>query len=123
MATCNNPAKFLAEQIIRGDVGDGVPNFLSDDDTLVTPGKRQVSLMEKKMDGYLANYPDNPESERLLRNWHRNRTMVDLSFVPQDIQDAINAEYDAEAGKTRRHLTNYFIKKGLKNLHAYIGDF
>ena len=36
-----NPEESLWEKLIKGDVGDGVPNILSSDDTLVTEGKRQ----------------------------------------------------------------------------------
>lgn len=120
---CNDPKKFLAEQIIRGDVGDGVPNFLSDDDVLVTPGRRQKSIMEAKLDGYFKNYPDNPESETLLRNWKRNQQMIDLDFIPDNIRKQVMEQYHSEAGKNRSKLVNFFIAKGLKNLHSSINDF
>lgn len=123
MLTCNNPEAFLREHILRGDSGDGVPNFLSDDDVLTVPGKRQKSMMEAKMDGYMKNYPDNPESEMLLRNWKRNEQLIDLRFIPDDLRHKIMETYEREAGKGRSKLVNYFISKKLKNLHAYINDF
>lgn len=50
--------------IVRGDSGDGIPNILSDDDTLVCEGKRQspisASMIEKistiGIDGFLEEY-------------------------------------------------------------------
>ena len=44
----DNPENFLREHILRGDVSDGVPNFLSSDDTFVTD-KRQTPLSKKKV--------------------------------------------------------------------------
>ena len=32
----SNPESFLREHIMRGDRGDGVPNFLSADNVIVT---------------------------------------------------------------------------------------
>jgi len=118
-----NAKRFLAEQIIRGDTGDGVPNFLSDDDVLVTAGKRQKPVMEAKLDDYIKSYPDNPASETLLRNWKRNQQMIDLDFVPEDIRRQVLEQYESEAGKTRAKLVNFFISRGLKNLHSSINDF
>jgi len=123
MINTNNPEKFLREHILRGDVGDGVPNFLSDDDTLVTQGKRQKQMREDKMANYLANYPHNPASETLLRNWKRNEQLIDLRFIPNEIREQVMEQYEAEAGKNRSKLVNYFIAKKLKNLHNNITDF
>ena len=46
---CDNPERFLKEHIMRGDKGDGVPNFLSADDTFVTDS-RQTPLSKKKIE-------------------------------------------------------------------------
>ena len=44
----NEPAQqVLLEHIIRGDSSDGIPNILSDDDTLIDPDKRQKRLTKK----------------------------------------------------------------------------
>jgi hypothetical protein len=123
MLQCNNPKEFLKEHIIRGDAGDGVPNFLSDDDTLVVSKKRQKQIRETKFDGYMKEYPSNPASETLLRNWKRNEQLVDLRFIPDDIRKQILEQYELEAGKDRSKLVNYFISKKLKNLHSFINEF
>lgn len=121
--TCNNPETFLREHILRGDTGDGVPNFLSDDDTFVVEKKRQKQMQEVKMADYMKNYPDNPASETLLRNWKRNEQLIDLRFTPDDLRNQILEQYEAEGGKNRSKLVNYFIAKRLKNLHPSINDF
>lgn len=121
--TCNNPELYLREMILRGDAGDDVPNFLSDDDTFVAAGKRQKQMREEKMAGYLADYPGNPASETLLRNWKRNEQLVDLRQTPDDLRTKVLEQYEEQAGKNRAKLVNYFIAKGLRNLHENINDF
>lgn len=123
LITCNNPEYVLKEQIIRGDDGDGIPNFLSDDDTIVVDGKRQKPIFETKLPEYIKNYPHNPENETLLRNWKRNEQLIDLRFTPDDIRQKILEKYEAEGGKSRAKLVNYFIAKKLKNLHSSINEF
>ena len=48
-----NPEESLWEKLIKGDVGDGVPNILSSDDTLVTEGKRLLNI--QKEDGIVED--------------------------------------------------------------------
>ena len=54
---CENPEKFLLEHIIKGDVSDGVPNILSDDDVFVNKEKRQKPCGGKKVNQIMVqNY-------------------------------------------------------------------
>lgn len=119
---CNNPPEFLIEHIIRGDVGDGIPNVLSDDDTFAA-NKRQTPITDKKFRDIFARFNADKLTETEKRNFMRNREMIDLSMVPKNLQEAILAEYDAQGGKNRSKLFNYFIKFKLKNLQGNIGDF
>jgi hypothetical protein len=117
---CNNPVLFLRDQIIRGDKGDGVPNILSADDSIVT-GTRQKQLREKifneLMSADLANHPTH------ARNWKRNEQLIDLRHTPNDISEKILVAYESQAGKNGSKLANYFIAKRLKHLHESINDF
>jgi hypothetical protein len=118
----NNPKDFLLEHIIRGDVGDGIPNMLSDDDTFAE-NKRQTPITEKKFKELKNKLEQGILSDTEKRNYMRNKEMIDLSMVPAELQEAILAEYDAQGGKNRSKLFNYFIKYKLKNLQGNIGDF
>lgn len=119
----NDPEAYLKEHIIRGDVGDGVPNFLSDDDCLVKKA-RQKSIMEAKLAAWMKQSPKEIcDSDYKLRNWKRNEEMVDLRFTPKDIYASVLSEYNAQAGKDRSKLANYFIAKKLKHLHEHINEF
>ncbi len=119
---CSNPARYIAEHIMRGDRGDGVPNFLSDDDTFVN-GKRQKPISAKKIDLWQAKQPEDFCDERMLRGFRRNQQLVDLDYVPKDIQENILEEYNKYECNSRSLLLNYFVKNKLKNLMENIQEF
>ena len=119
----NRPDRYLREHIMKGDRGDGVPNFLSKDDVFVLAG-RQKPLRQSKLDVWLEQA--DPESfcdEDMLRNFRRNEQLVDLSKIPFHIKEDILEQYTAQTGKTRDKLFNYFVEKRLKNLITDIGTF
>ena len=115
----DNPNKYLEEHVLRGDVGDGIPNILSADNCLAV-GERQRPMTKKKLHEFSSceNMP-----EEVLRNYERNRMMIDLSQIPQEYKDQILDAYDEEKEVGREHLFNYFMKKKLKNLLTDIQDF
>jgi hypothetical protein len=120
--TTNDPDRFIKEHIMRGDTGDGVPNFLSTDNCLVV-GERQKPVASKKLETWVHLKPEEFCDDRMLRGYRRNQQLVDLTFIPQNIQENILAEYEAQAGKDRKNLFNYFIEKKLKNLIESINEF
>ena len=117
-----DPEKFLYEHIIRGDKGDGIPNFLSADNCIVV-GDRQKSITAKKLDVWLTQKPEQYCDENMLRNFNRNKQLIDLSNIPQWVRDNVLNEYEAQKDKGRQHMFNYFIKFKLKGLMESINDF
>ena len=118
----NNPELFLKELILRGDRGDGVPNFLSSDNSLVVD-TRQKSIIQKKMDVWLTQEITDFCDESMLRGFKRNEQLIDLTFIPADIKTGIIAEYESQAGKSRAKMFNYFIEHKLKILMEAINEF
>lgn len=117
----SNPEKFLEALILSGDRGDGVPNVLSPD-TCIIDGQRQKPLRETKIEQLLkADVSTLPED--ILRNWIRNRTLIDLRCIPDNIQQSIIQMYESEADKPRDKMFNYFIQHRMKLLMESIGDF
>ena len=57
------------------------------------------------------------------RNYMRNKQLVDLSMIPDNIRKDILNKYQEESGKDKSKLFNYFIAYKLKNLMENIGDF
>lgn len=120
---CPDPEAFLKEHIIRGDVGDGIPNFLSPDNCLVV-GTRQKSISSKKLENWLkAKDAKDFCTEEMLRGHNRNELLIDLSNTPQTLQDQILAEYQNQLNKPKADLFDYFMTHRLRNLIEDIGDF
>ncbi len=114
-----NPEQFLYEHIIRGDAGDGVPNVLSADNTFVT-GSRQKPITKKRLVEW-KEIPTRPTE--VERNFHRNKALIDLKDIPQDIKQQVVDKYEYDDGKDRSQLLNYFIKNKLRNLMENISEF
>jgi len=118
----DNPQQFIKELIMRGDRSDGVPNFLSKDDTFINGG-RQRPLIKRRINEWLGMKPEEFCTEEMLRNYKRNEELIDLDFVPESIEEQILEEYDKPINGNRSKLMPYFIDKQLKNLMENIGDF
>ena len=120
--TCSNPARYLHEHILRGDRGDGVPNFLSADDVFVT-GRRQTPLATKKVDLWNGKDPEQFCDERMLRNYKRNQQLIDLDFVPGEISKEVNNIFNNYKLNERSKIFNYFVKNKIKNMMELIHEF
>lgn len=121
------PTEFLYEHIIRGDAGDGVPNFLSEDDIFISEG-RQKPVTSKKLKVWVDDLlngktPEEIFSHEQLRNWNRNRALIDLEMIPDNIRNQVLEQFDAQENRDRGQLFNYFIANKLKNLTEKIGEF
>ena len=122
--TSSDPVAHLKEKVIRGDSGDGVPNFLSPDDSFVMK-KRQKAITAENFTKWMASEPaeflDTPEK---ADNWRRNETLVDLTKIPPDVTAKILDRYAAgPVNDDRAVMREYFIRSGLKELMESIQDF
>ena len=117
-----DPRRFLREHIMKGDRGDGIPNFLSNDSCIVAK-ERQKPLASKKLNTWVDLEPEQFCNGEMLRNYKRNEQLVDLDWVPQEISNEVNRQYDEYVIPERRGLLNYFIKNRLKLLTDSIGEF
>lgn len=121
-----DPKEFLFEHIARGDVGDGIPNCLSKDSTFVT-GDRQKPVTKKRLDEWMKA---GKVTTGDVSWFDRNRRLIDLDYVPDDIRDEIISQYEAakplhseDELEARRGLLNYFVKNRLSKLMPNIQEF
>jgi hypothetical protein len=115
-----DPSRYLKEHILKGDSGDGVPNVLSNDNCFVV-GERQKPMTQKKLDVLIEAELD--ESHPVYRNYLRNKQLIDLSMVPDDITSKVLDSYHNQEPKGRDKLLNYFIVNKLKHLTEHIAEF
>lgn len=118
-----DPHLYIKEHIIRGDRGDGIPNFLSADNTFAI-GERQKVINTKKLSEWLRKTPEEfCVTETMLRGYKRNQMLVDLDFIPENIREQIISAYESATVAKRNELLNYFISKRLTNLIEVIQEF
>jgi hypothetical protein len=123
-----NPEIYLKEHIIKGDRGDGIPNINSPDGVFVDGGRQKpvrrgilnsissIDINDIQESEYLSK-------EELKRNWMRNRQLIDLSVIPEDIEKSIMSAYNNYQTNDRSGLFNFFVEKRLNNLMDAIGEF
>jgi len=116
---CDNPEDFLIHHILKGDSSDGIPNILSDNDSFVNEDKRQKPCGEKRISIMKENLSEWTSTE----NWNRNQSLIDMSKIPEKIQQAVLDEFNKEPKADRSKILNYFIDKKLKNLMVNIEEF
>ena len=113
----------LHEKIIKGDVGDGVPNIMSDDNVFIDEGRRQKPITKKKVDAWYELDQDMYCDAEMLRNYNRNKQLVDLGEVPASIRINIRTQFETTAVGDRKRLLTYFINHRLKNLTESLSEF
>ena len=116
-----NPRTYLAEHILKGDTGDGVPNVLSDDNVFVD-GRRQGILSAKKKAALL----DDPRAlgDEIYRNYQRNQQLIDLTNCPKAVKESIINNFEQQdPWGNRPKVFPYLVQKRCKLLIECVGEF
>ena len=75
-------------------------------------------------DAILSQSPNISEfKDEVKRNYQRNEKLIDLSKIPNELENEILTEFRGAPHGDRSKLLNYFIKSRLKNLTETIGEF
>jgi len=119
MVQCDEPDLFLKEHILKGDKSDGIPNILSNDNCL-EQGIRQTPLKKAILEKYLRISVEN--DDKYYRNYLRNQTLIDLDFIPNDLENTIIGEFEASEPPTGK-VFNYLTKHRLNMLLENVEDF
>ena len=118
--------KELHEKIITHIVkasDDGIPNILSKDDVFVI-GERQKTVSAKRLEEFLELGFAACKNDEERRNWHRNQTLVDFEFIPEDVSKSIVDVYLNNKPKgDRMAIMNYLMKHRCRLLLDEIEEF
>jgi len=135
--------------ILKGDDGDDVLNVKTTDlDTFINPDKKQITMWRSdKIWEHITNnsvkdellvdlYRKNKETKKmdlviskedLLKNFDRNRQLVDLRKTPKQIKVDILELYERNrkeiSKKGELQLLQYFISRDMRTLTSRIEDF
>ncbi len=120
MITNEDPGRYLNEHIMKGDRGDGIPNFLSEDDCFINGGRQRPlrkTFIDKVIHQGLEALDDKQKA-----GWKRNEKLVDLRWVPAYIKNEAIKQYQ-ESGQGRDKMFNYFVHYKLTTLMENISEF
>ena len=110
---------FVVSIVVAGIYG--IPNVLSDDNVFIE-GRRQTPLTKKKIEAWV-NEVVPTFNDVQQKNYERNRQLIDLNYIPKEIEDNINREFNDVEVATRDKILGYFINKKLKTLIESIDEF
>jgi len=119
MVVCEDPELFLKEHILSGDKSDGIPNILSNDNVF-EEGIRQTPLRKGIKESYLRMTIQ--KDDKYYRNYLRNQTLIDLDFIPQEVEEKILEEFD-KTKIVKGKVFNYLVNHRLNDLLNHVEDF
>ena len=122
----DDPTFYKFDHICRGDSSDGVPNILSVDETF-TEGIRQKPMHAKKIKAWYDTKDTSDLSEVMghetYRNFCRNKRVIDLDCIPEDINQDITDKYNSQTKKEKGNVLPYLIEKRCSMLINSVQDF
>jgi 5'-3' exonuclease len=116
------PLKELKQKIIKGDKGDGIPNILSPGDCFIND-LRQKPITKGILQKLMENNWTQWEDESAKSGFTRNRQLIDLTYIPQDIKEKILNTFEEIKPATKQKMFNYFVENKLTNLMEVIEEF
>ena len=118
-----DPQIYIKEHILRGDRGDGIPNFLSADNTFVV-GERQKTINKTKLNEWIRQDPESfCATEIMKRGYNRNKMLIDLDYTPDNIKTQILDVYKSIIPANKKTMLNYFMQHRLKALMEVCDEF
>jgi hypothetical protein len=115
-----DPVRYLKEHIMKGDRGDGIPNFISEGECFINGG-RQRPLRKTFIDKVVYQGQDALDDKQKA-GWERNEKLVDLRWVPAYIKNEAIEQYQ-ESGQGRDKMFGYFVHYKLTTLMENISEF
>lgn len=111
------------EHIVYGDKGDGIPNILSADLSIVN-GVRQKPIMAERLAEWIAQGFDACRNDEERRCWKRNQQLVDFDYIPEDVKASIIEAYKSQSPKRKpTAIFNYLVKNKCRMLLNDIEGF
>ena len=124
---CENPERYLFEHTLRGDKGDGVPNYLSDGDTFVSK-KRQRPITDKHIQEMWDQRNKNANwqsclTQTQIENYTRNDILINLDNIPNYLKNEVKDEMEKPNNRNAANIHKYLASKGMNLMLDYVTDF
>jgi len=86
--------------------------FIQEDKRQKPCGKKKIGIIREELSEWTST-----------DKWNRNQQMIDMTMIPEDVENTILLEFNKEPVGKRSNILNYFIQKNLKYLMNYIEEF
>jgi len=116
----NTVEEYVKDFLLHGCKGDGVPGILSDGDTFVTEGKRQVTLTQKRINQLLL------EGSEKQKYDERNKRclLLESDIIPKEIQvEIMNTYNNCKPVKNYDKIHDFLEHYQMKNLFGQENKF
>lgn len=117
-----DPKNYLFEHIIRGDIGDGIPNIRSHDSILIEENTRQKPITK----GFLESIKKDKnyiKDSGLEEQWNRNNALINLFEIPKKVIDSVVNQYHEYELNQFDSIESYLDKYKLSRLKDRIEEF
>jgi hypothetical protein len=119
----DSKAKLL-EKFLKGDSGDGIPNFYMPDDHFVNGTTRQRSVMAGRLEEFRLKGIDACANDTERANYLRNKKLIDFDEIPQWVINKIVDEWKKPVRKMdRMEILSYLQKHRCRQLIDNIEEF
>jgi 5'-3' exonuclease len=124
-----NPQKYGFHHILTGDKGDGIPNIKSDINTFAE-GTRQTPIRKAKINDLYYVFKEEGEEKMLeqlsndeVKRYLQNKQLIDLTQIPQDLQDEIMNVYEkAKPNTNQNELWKWLMQNNFKVISENFQD-
>jgi 5'-3' exonuclease len=111
---CETPNLELEKKIITGDKSDNIPSVRAGIGPvkalkLIESGNLEKLLEEKEADGTPGEF---------YRNYHRNKTLIDLNNTPQYLKTSLENLYNSYKPASGMGLFRYFTRNKMENFYS-----
>lgn len=119
------PTEFLMTKVLKGDRKDNVAGIKCRSDYWYTriDGERAPSISTKLIEACLDDGPEKHLTEDELKRYKENQIMIDMDYIPEDIQSQIITAYESFKVPGRNKIYPYFVSKKLTLLSRDLNQF
>lgn len=114
----SNLDEVLFSHILRGDSSDNIPNVLTSTDSFLNKKERQKPMTAKRIVEFSQN-----NSLIDQNNLERNRTLIDLSYIPEEHENNILKKFKETVPVDRKNIFDYLVSKKMKLLLESVESF
>ena len=131
--TKDEATNALIKKLIKGDTGDGVPNCISDDSSIIDEHKRQKPVTQKLYDTIKSSIWEAVISgssdfytvlPNIVYGLQRNSLLIDFRNIPQEVVDSILEQINTPKGViSKMNMINYFMQNDMRHLMEVADQF